>query len=92
MIAVKKQIQIPSSRRIEVELPPDTPEGIAEVIVLVPEPRSVSSLAPAVGVLQAAAVLPTSEEDERAVDDLMRRHYAQKTVRPLTKKQPPTSE
>jgi hypothetical protein len=90
MIAVKKQIQIPSSRRIEVELPPDTPEGIAEVIVLVPEPRTASSLTPAVGVLQAAAVLPVNEEDEQAVDALMRRQYARKTARPLGKKQLPT--
>jgi hypothetical protein len=40
MIAVKKQVLIPPSRHLELDLPQDTPEGMAEVIVLVPGPSS----------------------------------------------------
>jgi len=32
--ALKQRLTIPASRRVELELPPDTPEGPAEVIVL----------------------------------------------------------
>ncbi|MBN2885883.1 MAG: hypothetical protein JXM75_04145 [Chromatiaceae bacterium] len=40
MYALKLNVTIDSRRRLELDLPPDTPDGEAEVIVLVPE-RSV---------------------------------------------------
>ncbi len=39
MFAVKRQVVIPPSRHIELDLPADTPEGVAEVIVLVPDAK-----------------------------------------------------
>jgi hypothetical protein len=38
MQALKFNTTIDSRRRLELDLPPDTPEGTAEVIILVPEP------------------------------------------------------
>ena len=40
MIAIKKQVLIPPSRRLEIDLPADTPEGLAKVVVLVPASTS----------------------------------------------------
>jgi len=38
MYALKQRLTIPASRRVELELPADTPEGPAEVIVLCQQP------------------------------------------------------
>lgn len=38
MKAIKYQVRIGRDHRVVVDLPAETPEGLAEVIVLVPEP------------------------------------------------------
>ena len=45
MNAVKREVVIGKDRRIVIDLPPDTPEGPAEVIVLVHEPPPTSARA-----------------------------------------------
>jgi hypothetical protein len=73
--ALKQRLTIPASRRVELELPADTPEGPAEVIVLCqrqPEPSKPQDPVQALKDLQDAFSDMTPEEWEafdKAVND-----------------------
>jgi len=44
MRAIKLQAQVPQDRTLSIKLPDDVEEGLAEIIVLVPEARTSRSL------------------------------------------------
>ena len=65
MQALKLTVTIPGSRRLEIDLPGDTPEGTAEVIILVTPSTSAT---PRPGSPEARSAAQTKTEEWRAAN------------------------
>lgn len=65
MYALKHRLTIPASRHIEIDLPPDVPEGPAEVIVLCQAPAAAK---PAPVAAPEASFAEMSDEEWEAFD------------------------